>query len=111
MNKHTPGPWHVVNLGKHHNNPEIDNLRIKMYGFDVAWSPDDECVCEHVYKESDARLIAAAPEMKDELIECLKVLIEHQKQDLNEYGHDFYLDKSIVPTIARINSLLAKIEG
>ena len=54
--KHTPGPWKAVNNGPHWNNKAIDNIEIQ-HGI------DGECVVDHVYKLSDANLIAAAPDL------------------------------------------------
>lgn len=65
MTQHTPGPWHVRNNGPHPNNPKTIN-------YDIAWSNAGELVAEHVYEESDARLIAAAPD----LLEALERLVE-----------------------------------
>lgn len=79
--QHTPGPWHVRDAGPHWNNPSIPNYRVVRaptpsgpHGYDVAWSADGELVAEHVYEEADARLIAAAPTMADEMRRYLPVI-------------------------------------
>lgn len=63
--KHTPGPWSYSRCGKHWNNPELVRIEIN-YG------DDGECIADTVYQEDDARLIAAAPEMLEALIEDIK---------------------------------------
>lgn len=52
--------WKAVNCGSHWNNKSITNWQIH-------WSDDGECISDHVYEESDAKLIAAAPEMFEAL--------------------------------------------
>jgi hypothetical protein len=42
-------------------------------GFEIHWSDDGECVTDHVYKRTDADLIAAAPEL---LIACKNALTD-----------------------------------
>jgi len=73
--KHTPGPWTLVDGGRHWNNPIIDNYRIHTVptdkGFDITTGNYGELLVEHIYEEADARLIAAAPE----LLEALKGVI------------------------------------
>lgn len=54
--KFTKGEWWVNNIGKHHDNPNIDNLQI-------CYSLEEECICDTVYELSDAQLIATAPDM------------------------------------------------
>lgn len=53
---HTPGPWNAVDNGPHWNNPTITN-------WEIQFGDDTECIAEHVYREADARLIAAAPDL------------------------------------------------
>lgn len=60
--KHTPGPWYIRNLGPHQNNRLVDDIEI-CHG-------DDECICDMVYSEADATLMAAAPYMLEVLIDC-----------------------------------------
>jgi hypothetical protein len=52
---HTPGPWRVI------HKPEA----IGFAEYEVAWSDDGELVCDVVYEEADAHLIAAAPDLLD----------------------------------------------
>lgn len=105
MSGHTPGPWHVVDGGRHWNNPEIKNFRIRdgitsEHGYDVAWSEAGELVVEHVYEEADARLIAAAPDLLDALFDARKQL-EAYEEALNGEGYNS----------PRINAALAKATG
>lgn len=65
--KGTSGEWKAVNVGKHWNNKEIDNIQIQ-YG------NDSECISDHVYCKYDALLISKAPEMLEMLKECKRVL-------------------------------------
>ena len=60
--KHTPGPWRAVKRAQ----------PIGWAEWEVAWSDDGELVCDVVYHEADARLIAAAPELLEALVECLE---------------------------------------
>jgi hypothetical protein len=65
MSKHTPGPWHVHEGG--------DNLA----SFFVD-SAKEGSVCKiavNHHEEANARLIATAPEMLEELRECRKELL------------------------------------
>lgn len=52
--------WKVNKLGRHWNNKDLEHL-------EVVWSDDNECVCDTVYSEVDAKLISAAPEMFEAL--------------------------------------------
>ncbi len=57
--KHTPGPWKIAQQYKDEANYPIGSYRIgtdKRDGHDVA-------VVQCVYKEANARLIAAAPDL------------------------------------------------
>jgi hypothetical protein len=65
---HTPGPWHVIKK----------QSRVGYADYEVAWSEDGELVCDIVYHEGDANLIAAAPDL-------LALLIESQ----NNIGGDW----------------------
>ena len=59
FNDKTKG-WKAVNCGNHWNNKVITNWQIQ-------WSDDGECISDHVYEEDDAKLIAAAPDMFEQL--------------------------------------------
>src|SRR5690606_10746228 len=50
---HTPGPWRAVKRAQPIGRAE----------WEVAWSDAGELVCDVVYHEADARLIAAAPDL------------------------------------------------
>ena len=54
--KFTKGEWVVNYTGAHWNNPELRNIEIN-------YSEQGECICDTVYRDSDAHLIAAAPKM------------------------------------------------
>lgn len=43
-------------------------------GFEIHYSDDGECVTDHVYTESDAKLIAAAPDLLEALIDAKEQL-------------------------------------
>lgn len=54
MSKHTPGPWEIIG---------------GQYGLPEVWKSDrSEAVCERVFN-GNARLIAAAPDLLEALIE------------------------------------------
>lgn len=55
--QHTPGPWEIVKFG--------DAYEIRTDEYDVVTAS----LRKVIRKESDARLIAAAPEMLEELID------------------------------------------
>ena len=73
MSKHTPGPWVIIP-------PDHEDLRPKWYvekpdGKDVAgYCIADVYETEEGEGKDNARLIAAAPDMLDELKSILKVL-------------------------------------
>lgn len=52
--KFTKGEWSILATGTHWNNPKLMNLQITYGGI-------GECICETVYSEDDAHLIAASP--------------------------------------------------
>ena len=90
--KHTPGPWK--------SNPYVHSM---IHGFAVY--SDKSCVdkiADDIKREADARLIAAAPEMLDEL-KLLQAWLE-AKQKFN-----FAADNKIA--LDGINYLLAKVSG
>ena len=67
----TPGPWSAVK-----------RERIGFAEWQVAWSPDGELVCDIVYEEADAQLIAAAPELLAALQDLLPLVeCDHDEPD------------------------------
>mgnify|MGYP000045880277 FL=1 len=52
-------------------------------GFEIHWSDDGECVTDHVYTEDDAKLIAAAPAMYEEIL-ILKKKVAELESKLNK---------------------------
>jgi hypothetical protein len=54
--KFTKGNWYINDCGVHWNNPDLKHL-------EVCYSEIGEVICDTVYTEADANLIAAAPEM------------------------------------------------
>lgn len=56
----TKAPWRVHNRGKHWNNSTLEHL-------EICFGDDGECICDTVYEEANAHLIATAPEMYDVL--------------------------------------------
>lgn len=55
--KHTQGDWRVIKKAQ----------RIGYADYEIAYSDDGELICDIVYSEADARLIAAAPNLLDAL--------------------------------------------
>lgn len=88
--KFTKGEWWVNNIGKHHSNPNIDNLQI-------CYSLEEECICDTVYQLSDAHLIAAAPDMYAMLEMAMNILSG------DDYTNEVSTDD--------IKALLAKARG
>jgi hypothetical protein len=87
LTKFTKGDWYINYCGAHWNNSELQRL-------EVCYSEIGECICDTVYTEADANLIAAAPEMYELLEELSEVMPQSQ-----------YRDKGI------IEELLAKARG
>jgi hypothetical protein len=63
LTKFTKGNWYINDCGIHWNNPDLKHL-------EVCYSEIGEVICDTVYTEADANLIAAAPEMY-ELLEFI----------------------------------------
>lgn len=98
--KFTKGDWWVNPIGSHWNNPSIAS-------YEICWSPDGECVVDHVYEHADALLIACAPEMYEEIKKDVNTLSEFIKT-LKPHSPDwiFYSNE-----LKRKAHLLAKIKG
>jgi len=71
MSKHTPGPWHFrvdpIHQGQYF-------IRVQSYGFAPLATVCDSAALSTEGNRANARLIAAAPELLDELIEQDKFL-------------------------------------
>ena len=52
----TKGNWYINDCGVHWNNPALKRI-------EICYSEVGEVICDTVYVEADANLIAAAPEM------------------------------------------------
>jgi hypothetical protein len=68
--KHTPGPWKYENV--------CDDI------FEIYDYVNQETITEYCNNEADARIIAAAPEMLEALMELSKYLFRNDK---NSIGH------------------------
>jgi hypothetical protein len=64
LTKFTKGNWYINDCGVHWNNPDLKRL-------EVCYSEIGEVICDTVYTEADANLIAAAPEMYELLEEIV----------------------------------------
>ena len=81
--KFTKGEWKVERF--------VNNK-----GFEISFNDDGEVVADYVYKEADAHLIAAAPEMYN----LLEMLTNHNNSR-----------KDIIHLLGEADSLLAKARG
>ena len=77
--KNTPGPWAVCSDGINVYAPETD----------TAITGDHICAPDHSEGMANARLIAAAPELKAALVECVQVLGEYTGPSLNGLNSAF----------------------
>lgn len=68
--KFTKGDWSINYTGPHWNNKDLANIEIN-------FGSDGECICDTVYEEADAHLIAVAPEMYD-FIESLQLSVSDE---------------------------------
>jgi len=93
--KFTAGPWIVCHTGPHWNNPDLANIDIQ--------KSNGENITETVYEETDAYLIAAAPEMYEH-INIIKEMIDD--------GDILFRHPMSKMTLElRIDQLLAKARG
>tara|TARA_R110000772_G_scaffold225533_1_gene336162 strand:+ start:330 stop:647 length:318 start_codon:yes stop_codon:yes gene_type:complete len=100
--KFTKGPWTVRDFGPHDNNSELTRLEIN-YGI------DQECICDTVYELPDAHLIAAAPELYEELTEAaagMTVILDEYRDKIRPHWV-----VSMEEDIARFSAVLAKARG
>src|SRR5690606_38890262 len=63
--KHTPGPWIIRKL--------VTQAGPASRGYAIECNEDQEQVVDFVYKEADARLIAAAPELLAALVYLMTI--------------------------------------
>ena len=87
MPKFSKFPWQV---------PEYIGV-----GFDIL-DADGFCIARNVYEEADARLIAAAPDLYEEVINLLEYLYDLQSQGFMPETQD---------DINRVEALLTRIDG
>ena len=99
--KFTPGPWYIRKTGKHWNNAELDNI-------EICYGKDDECICDTVYQDSDARLIAAAPDMYEALKEVVRYTAPGGARTITEAMESIKWYERVKE---QINAALAKAEG
>ena len=90
--KWTPGPWkpHATGLARS-GKPEHE----------IHWSDDGECIAEIVHGEPEANLIAAAPDLYEELEGARGTI-----QALIDEGYTGYIEHR-----GRIDAALAKARG
>lgn len=98
--KFTKGDWKVNSL-------------VNGRGFDISFNDDGECIAEIIHIESDAHLIAAAPEMYKMLVELREAISSIDDSALGCV--DDTLDRQgwyiKDETINSISNLLAKARG
>lgn len=99
MSNHTPGPWTACD----NNGYSIWRITSHQYRAESASRTVAEVVGDSAETESNARLIAAAPEMY-ELIECLS-----QSYDYSKSSHD--LASTLYDLRCMALRLMAKIKG
>ena len=95
MMEHTPGPWKYVKQGPHWNNPALERIEIQH-------GNDGECIADTVYEEADARFIVTACNNFEEMYEALKKIQRYL---------DIVFPSQERARVAKINALLARIEG
>lgn len=85
MAKHTPGPWRslnncVVTHSEHFGIAIVDPTPDEDF-----WCGDSEPVNNQEEYEANARLIAAAPELLEALVELTHSISEHVKFDVRKH--------------------------
>lgn len=84
MNKHTPGPWIVTDSGVFDRCGRIIVPEIKAHDVkDAAFSSGAVLKAQDDGGESNANLIAAAPDLLEALEGLLTAVSEHYTEDLN----------------------------
>lgn len=73
-NKHTTGPWSAHKADDLHGH---DHFVMTPNGFLGYMPKDSEGVGAQLFTSTDARLIAAAPELLENLIGCMEALASH----------------------------------
>ncbi|MNN37449.1 hypothetical protein D3C81_1513990 [compost metagenome] len=97
--KGTPGPW---------IKREIEGAFHKQKAYAIDYNEDQEQVVDYVYREEDANLIAAAPELLEALAAASKKL-----EDVKSTFHGgFYTGRELYTDLfAKIDGALAKALG
>ena len=92
MANHTPGPWYVKRNGVRSPVNSEDGRHIAMINYNPMTMPNE-------MHEANARLIAAAPEMLDILID-----LQESAQYWSEYGAPFDI-------VNRLTAVISKAKG
>lgn len=98
MGKHTPGPWMIQSATRNY-----DNFKIEAEGWGIITNIEDNSN----ESESNARLIAAAPEM----LEALKDLLSEfdaRNEEFIDIRVGYFKDTA---GIAYTRTIIAKAEG
>ena len=105
--KYTPGPWTIEpNPREIDIAPAFQNT-LQVIAF--AGTEDEEFIAE-LSHEANARLIAAAPETKeqrDELLEACKELLDYMEKEHDSFGDMIYFSKEVC---AKARDAIAKCE-
>jgi hypothetical protein len=98
--KFTKGDWHLHFTGPHWNNPDLRNI-------EICYNEEKECICDTVYEEADAHLIAAAPELYKNIQQDINILKEQKRK----YVIGSFELRSLQLRIETKEKLLAKARG
>lgn len=104
--KHTPGPWRTTEILQD-NGPDI----IGVFGPRSASSGFNGFCVAHVAKESDACLIAAAPELLRELKSALFFIKSFKDHEETLKAHEVYSNFAAGGNWEAVASIIAKAEG